>query len=700
MRLRVPSLTPRRCLALSALVYLAYAIAITWPFALHPQSTIFGVVGSDLTGSIARYREFAQELQAPFLSGRLHDFDAPFGLRTQPTLEYGALPSTTYMWLLCVGFGGVAGYGVFILTSFVFTALGMCLLVRRQTGSSGAAFVAGLAFGFWPYVFSTSAQPLGHGWVLVLLLWRALVVAERPTLRNSLLLGLAAAFAVAWTQYWILIAAVVFGTLACVAVASGPRARRDVVRRLGLQALAGGVVLVWLASVLFVASTDDFGQVPVRSASDTIRYSARPLMYVLPGPHNPLVGHATRKVVTERYFSAGSTADYSPIYVGLSVLLLAAVGLSTLIRGRRTAWPRPAGPALAASLALGVVGFLFSGPPQAQVLGLTVPLPSQLVLHVTTAFRTTGRFALVVMVGLVLLMGYGVARVLAGRSARDKAVIVVILAAIVGVDLWNREPPGPTRLDPPQIYQRLAAEPPGIVATFPITPAVATGTANEFWQQTHGHPIFNGFRRDTESESLKLEFTALTSRNVERIARLGVRYVAVFPDPTVAGPPAGTNVRGLRPIFRESGATPSVLYRVDAAPARAAAHALAGFSPPEGTPPRWIRWMTEATGVVGIEDDCSPCRRELRFRSASFGIPRRLRVRDPEGRLLADQVVGTGITAVVVPVRLTRSSTRLRFSITPGPRAPHDLDPANPDTRTLGVFVSGPLVPLAPRRRP
>src|SRR3954453_23837690 len=83
--LREPELTDRRSarirrhqpsggatVVVAILIFIAYALAITWPLAIHPGSTIFGMVGSDLTGGITRIRELAEAHQLPFLPGTIH----------------------------------------------------------------------------------------------------------------------------------------------------------------------------------------------------------------------------------------------------------------------------------------------------------------------------------------------------------------------------------------------------------------------------------------------------------------------------------------------------------------------------------------------------------------------------------------------------------------------------------------------------
>ena len=105
---RVVSALSRRQALLAGIAYLAFALAITWPFAIHPGSTLFGGVGSDLTAAVVRFRELADAAQPPFLPGHMPDLDAPEGLATQWALDFSSFPSSTLLWLSALAFGGIA----------------------------------------------------------------------------------------------------------------------------------------------------------------------------------------------------------------------------------------------------------------------------------------------------------------------------------------------------------------------------------------------------------------------------------------------------------------------------------------------------------------------------------------------------------------------------------------------------------------
>lgn len=687
---RFISRLPRRQAVLAGAAYLGFALAITWPFAIAPGSTLFGGVGSDLTAAVVRFRELADAAQPPFLPGRMPDLDAPEGLTTQWALEFSSLPSSTLLWLSSLAFGGIAGYGLLPIVNFAGSALAMFLLARWLTGSAGAGFVAGVAFGFWPFAYSSANVPFGSGFILVILVWRMLVVLREPTIRNGLIAGLAGVLVVAWTQYWILIGGVLYAVLAGFVLLRA-RSRGQTASQLRAQAAAGAVVACWLIAVAIIGSVSGFTDVPVRSGDDSVFYSARVPMYVVPGPHHPLLDGATAGFLRERYFTPGATAIYAPIYVGLTTLALALAGLALTARDRVTRRSdNGSGEIVFLGVALVLVAGVFSGPPEVQVLGTTIKTPAGLVADFTSVFRVASRFAILVMLGLCLLLSVGVSSILRGRSRAAGAVVVSVLAVLVAVDLWSREPPGPTDVHYPSVLTRLADRPAGIVIEYPVLAAVNSGSDTTFNQQAHGNPIVNGSRRDTPSESWKLELQALQDpRTVSELARVGVRYVVVRElDLAAQGvPAAGSQIAGLRLLDRDSY---GALYEVTARPARTAVHAMSGFTLPEGDPVRFIRWMTRSEGEIRVTAGCARCEGDLRFTAGTFATPRRLTVLNEAGEVVARETISSAGQSVRVPVRFERT-TVVTLQIDPPPQAPADLDPANPDTRPLGIFVSYPI---------
>ena len=558
---------------LAFVVYLAFAIGVTWPLALHPGSTLFGVIGGDLTSSVAQFSQDARSHVAPFLPGTLPDVNAPEGLPTDWALSLAGFGSSFSLWVLSMAFGAIAAHGIMAILGFAGSAFAMFLLVRRFLGHAGIAFAVGVAFGFWPYQYGTgwTWPHYIQLWVLVVLVWRMLVAMEKPTLGNGIWAGAAAILAMTWIQYNLLIAGVLFATLAVIALLRAWRAG-TLRAQLATQAVASAIVALVVGGILVLAASSSFHGVPTRAPTDAVGNSARPLMYVVPGPRSPLFGDSAGKWIAKKYkaFDPKSTASYADIYLGVPLVLLALLGVGWTAqrvrrRGRAALDEPEAALGITATL-VGAVAFVFSAPPKVAVLGVLIPTPYSVIQHFTTVFRVAHRFAVVVMLAACVLAAIGLLALLRRRSPRIQAVAVAVVAIVFAVDLSAPPTHPTTRTTHPAVYHLLARQGPGIVAEYPLEPPEISLNQQSYDQALHRHPLFTGYESGTVSESRKSELQYLRAdRTVPDLARYGVRYVIVheLKEPPPGLPKLGSRIRGLQKI---GGDPTGTLYRVLARP--------------------------------------------------------------------------------------------------------------------------------------
>lgn len=691
----------RRPALIAFALYLLFAIVITWPFALHPQTTLFGVIGGDLTGQIAFYQQLADAGRPPFLPWTNPDVAVPTGVTSTWAVHAASAPGLTVMWLLTMAVGGVAMNGLFVLSSFVGSAFAMFLFARWFTGNAPAAFVAGLGFGFAPYVFATASQQLGSGWLLVLLTWRIFVAFERPTTRNAIWAALAMALTLLWVQYWILIGAVWWATLAVCCLFLAWR-RGGFGAQLKVHALVGVTVVVVLGAGLALGRAGEGEVLPNRGTTDLYLFSARPLMYVVPSPHHPLVGGETEPFLLERFDGNPGPplrAAYNPIYLGLVISGLALLGLWAIWARRRDPLRRRERDVAVCLAIAGVVALAFSAPPTIGVLGQSIPMPNRFVAEFTTAFRTTARFGYNVELAACALAAVALAWLLARRSTRVAAAAVAVAAFAVAVDGWARVPPGTTRFTVPETLEALAREPAGTVAFYPLIPANQSPSEVVFYQHFFKQPTLNGYLQNTRGEVHAVALANLMDPRVpQELARRGVRYVVARRDGEHYKLPYGeghspfdqaTPPRGLEPVTSDAY---GALYRVTAAPATSSVSADDGFSLPVFDPglaigKGYAQWLWGPSGRMVVEADCDPCSGTLEFQAASYAQGRTLTVTDAAtGRVVARRRVEPAAARVRVPLRFSRQ-TELRLTVDPpGQAAPEILLPHN-DTFSLLVWT-------------
>jgi hypothetical protein len=514
--------------------------------------------------------------------------------------------------------------------------------------------------------------------------------------RNGLLAGAAAILTMTWIQYYLLVGGVAFAAMVLMALVAAHR-RGTLRLQIRAQAAACSVVALVAASVVVLAATTDFEGVPTRPEGDAYLNSARPLMYLVPGPGHPLLGHSVGRWVRDSYPSPqvdpNTTASYSSIYLGIPLLILAGVGTVLFLRGR----VRNLGGVSAAALALTAVGLVFSAPPTVAIGGVKIPLPYDVITHLTTAFRVAARFSMLVMFGVCVIAAVGLVSLLARRRPGLQAAALAVLVLLVGVDEWARPVPSTTHLTHPAIYDLLARQPQGVVAEYPLSDTARSQNVELLYQHVHKHPIFDGWHDGSDDAVRKLGLNSLlASQTAPALAAFGVHYVLVrdVGTPTPPGlPRPGAVVPGLREIGQASGGS---LYRVVARPPRFLATAARGFEPPEGKPPG-VQWINANGARLELQGHCAPCAGVLQFDTGTFARPRVLTVRDQAGHVLRRRAIASAGESLRVPVRFTRR-TVLRLDTQP---APDQIDQIlhNGDTRSFGVFVGLPVRFIADPKR-
>ena len=160
-----------------AILYLAITLATTWPIVNGIARDLPGDLGDPafVTGVLAWGSDHWMALFTGDIRAASTFWDAPIFYPERVATTYSehlALHSLLTLPVYAVTRNPVLCYNLWFLATFFFSAFGMYLLVRDLTGHAGAAFVAGLAFGFAPYRISTLAhlQVLSTHWMPFVLL--------------------------------------------------------------------------------------------------------------------------------------------------------------------------------------------------------------------------------------------------------------------------------------------------------------------------------------------------------------------------------------------------------------------------------------------------------------------------------------------------------------------------------------------------
>jgi hypothetical protein len=507
----------------AGLAYLAFAVFLTWPLVLHFGSAIYGPVG-DGTGAVSTMREMIEGRHFPFAPGTISDFAAPGGLAIRWNLNVSTFPSFSSLYALTAVFGQIAALNLYTILGFTLSGLATFLLVRRIVGSAAVAFVAGYTYAFYPFVvISAQGHPdFVHGWVFVVLLWRLIELMEKPSVRNGVWAGLALLLIFAWTPYHILFGAVMAASVGLAALFFAWR--RGLLRKMlaGLG-VAAAIGMAWLGAMVLLNQASSRSEVRTHTIEEVLAYSARAPEYFVPTGEQPFFGDRAQGYRSSHLH--GSNASENTLYLGVTVIVLALIGVvaSVLRPGlrRRVAL---------ASGAMAAAAFAFSAPPHVTLFGFDVPTPTQLVFDITTTWRVFSRFAMVVMLGVVILAALGIDAIVRRRGPVMRAAMLAALLAVIGADLWARPVHGVNQFTVPAAYHKLAALPNGIAAEYPLLPAPQSQFGDVFWQSWYDKPIVNGYLEGSPEEGRALRLGQLADPATPRgLKALGVRYVPPIP---------------------------------------------------------------------------------------------------------------------------------------------------------------------------
>ena len=476
-----------RRIVIAAAIYLALTCVLTWPLVTSLGTRLAGALGSDVFGHVwmhwisrhallesgmLPFRIETDLLLAP-LSGKVHSSDPVGSLLSVP---------------LQALFGLVASFNLIILANVTFSATAMFVLARRATKDDRAAFVAGLAFGFSPFLLAEvnngAPELLTAGWLPLLVLTLSRLSSTRGWTH---VLPTAAVLWMASISTWY------YGVCACLLVAvsclsppvlheAPPVPLRDRLRK-HLAVTVVFAIAIAPFTALYVDSM---------AGADALVYGdAAHKEHALEQAHLSV----DAKGVLLPFRSHYQIVDFLlPSYLGLVVLGLAAAGAATRRPGRRF-WLAGGGAALV--LAMGPI--LVFGSRHIEVGGHPVWMPFALfseVLPILSSMHTPRRMLVVTIMAVALLGGVGVKALMTSVPPRWATAVACACGLLVLAEPFlTRQVPFPipsTSAAVAPVFETIARSPrKGALLEAPVL--LDDNRLVIFYTQTvHGRPIQAG----------------------------------------------------------------------------------------------------------------------------------------------------------------------------------------------------------------
>jgi hypothetical protein len=386
-------------------LYLVSAVLVTWPLAVQLTSHLGALDGAGDPFLNLWILGWGMDtwLADPLavLSGRV--FDANIFHPVEGALTYSdhlLLQSLVMTPLYAVTGNLVLCYNVLLLLSIAASGLAMHLLVRSVTGSTAAAFVAGLAWACWPYrtahLLHVQLQSL---YFLPLALWALHRVVAARRWRDVMWLAVFAALQAISSVYYGVMTAIALATAAGVlAITTGQWRSSRLWSRLAASAAIGATLVAPIAWPYWrTQQREGFG----RNLFEAAAHAASVQSYTQVPPDNLLYGRTG--VMTPRAPIAGARDQRHVEHQLFPGAIISALALVGLWRARRS----DARPLAASAAALVLVGVVLSLGPEG-----VRPIYAWFadVVFGFQAIRAPARFAVVAMTGMCLLAGLAVAR--------------------------------------------------------------------------------------------------------------------------------------------------------------------------------------------------------------------------------------------------------------------------------------------------
>ena len=373
------------------------------------------------------------------------------------------LPSLTAAPLFALGVHPVLTYNLLFVGSFLFAGLATFALAFRLTGSTQAAFIAGLLYGFYPYRFEhySHLELQMTGWMPLALIGLHRF-ADRRRFRDALLFAACSLAQLYSSMYYGVFFSIYAAVLGTVLV----RAKRvPIAQAITPLALAGALAVLGALPLVrpYAVAQEQKGDrdkisVSVYSAwaSDVLRAHSRSARYgriTLPGRQ------------PER-----------ALFPGLTPIVLTGIALAPPLGITRVAYASGFLVSFDASLGFNGISYQYLYAWFQPIRGMRVP----------------ARFSIIGALSLAVLGGFGARRMLSRWTGRTRTLVFAGMVGLVAVDLQPLLELEPVWRVPPPVYAAVQ-DPAAVLAEFPVRRDNVQNVRYMYFSFWHAASLVNGY---------------------------------------------------------------------------------------------------------------------------------------------------------------------------------------------------------------
>jgi hypothetical protein len=487
------------------LSYVLCSLLFTFPLVLRLSTHVPGQLEGDVPVYLWNLWWMNKALAGGFSPLFCEYLFAPYGvsLAFHAFVFLKALLAIPLQWV----FSAWTAYNILVLFTFSMAGCAMFLLARHLTGDLRAAWVAGLVYGFSPYMLARGQGHLNYlsgEWMPLYVLCLLRLLEERKG-RWAMGMGLFLLLT-AYCEYYYLIYLVIFTGLYV-----GWRAWKEpeaIFNRafLGRFSLAVGMAALGFAPILRALFNASQSEYIYGGWGGSAKLGADLLAFFTPPPGSLLYRDWSLQLFGR--FSGGNWIE-ATVFAGYAVLALAGVCLGKLRRDEKV---RP-------WLWLTLIFFLLSLGPLLHLGGdfvfgwgplrFAVPLP-YVALHylpLVKGARVPARFDIMVSLGLAVLCAFAL-RWLLARVGRPQRWAMGI-ALLIGLE-YLRLPYPTSPVSIPPLYQEMARDGRDVaVLEVPLGWRTGWGSTGrsfdlqQLYQMVHGKRLVGGFASRVPEDELE-----------------------------------------------------------------------------------------------------------------------------------------------------------------------------------------------------
>ncbi len=520
------------------LFFVGLSVVFTYPLILKFRTGVYGGEGDSLYAIWHFWW-----LKSSHLQGISSDFcsliASPFGVDFTGSIKFLLWQAVTVP--LCLLFGEIPTFNLFIFVSFPLAAATMYGLTYYLTKRRAASVLAAVIFAFSPYHLAHAKAHLTLAqiqWIPLYILC-FLMLWERRSYPRAILAGSALALVILTDYYYgfFMIILTVMFLLFKVERYYSSRTRSDFkpVGFLKISSVFVVSVLLFVSPFLIpvLKNVADSPVLYARPAIDLRIYAARPWEYVLPPVDNPILGKHLKSFTLSHLH--GSNTIEQALYLGLIPLALTGWAVAyrrriNIENGLSHLQIRQFVVPFFAFLA--VASVLISAPAFISLGESKVVFPSYFLYKIAPMFRCYSRFGLLVLLSVSVLAAVGFADLedLIG-SRRRRVYLLSVVTLLLLIEFANFPPSQVVDVGKtPNVYRWLSRLPSNaVIVEFPfVSSNDGIQSEYQFYQRIHQKKMANGALSGSRGDRIRSSVVDVSnSSTYDMLNQLGVDYAVI-----------------------------------------------------------------------------------------------------------------------------------------------------------------------------